>query len=245
VRDVEVSVEIRAVAPSFELEEFVASLAETEATCITCGEDLPAGSTDPVSVQLFRDSAGDADVVLYPSHTRCLRSGVHEVDGLSEQVRATAPIEVDARWCTLTLPSGDVGLAWEASRRVIAWDDDPRNAVDVVVSEYLEAGFDLVTPGLIEAHELPSLPMASGWSGILTAGRILTLRSPDGRSALEVEVDAASVKSMRNALTRCGWLIALTGVGLHLDSEHRDAGLFFAATNGQLVGARIPTVAAT
>ncbi|MHB1738555.1 MAG: hypothetical protein ACYCXA_03545, partial [Actinomycetes bacterium] len=101
-------------------------------------------------------------------------------------------------------------------------------------------GFDLVTPGQIEADALPELPMLTGWVAQLSTDGTLAVLSPDGNAALSVSVGADALGQLRKGVTERAQLVALTGCNLHLDSEHREAGLLYAATQGSLVGARVP-----
>jgi hypothetical protein len=55
-----------------------------------------------------------------------------------------------------------------------------------------------------------------------------------------VSVDAASLEQLRQAMAKKAELVALARCNLHLDSEQRQVGLVYAATQGSLVGARIP-----
>ena len=115
--------EVRNCVPARELDEFCAALAETEVTCVICGDDLPAGSSTPVAVQVFVDPADASVSSVVASHARCAPSGVHQRPGLAEQLSVrsgTATTELDVRWCLLILPSGHVGVAWEASDRTLA-----------------------------------------------------------------------------------------------------------------------------
>lgn len=238
MRSVEVSPAIRELVPAQELNEFVASLAETELRCISCGTEIPAGSGDPVAVQLLRDPTDHFDM-LSPSHVSCGGSGVHEIEGLAQELNDRSG-EDDVRWCPMILPSGEVAVAWEASRRIVGWDDYERDAVTLAVSGYLNFGFDLVAPSLIKTDALPSLPRLRRWTGTLTGDGVLTIRAPNKQIALEAELSSEAVPLVRAGLAQSDWLVALTGVGLHLDSEHdREAGLAYAATQGKLVGARI------
>jgi hypothetical protein len=240
---VDVAPEVRDCVPARELEEFCAALAETEITCVVCGEDLPAGSTTAVAVQVFVDPADDTVSTVVASHTRCAPSGVQRRPGLAAQFSArssTSTTELDIRWCPMTLPSGHVGVAWEASERVVSWQDDPADAVTALIAAYLGLGFALVTPGQIERDALPALPMLSGWQAKLGEDGHLVVLSPDGNAALSVDVDAGLIQQLREAMKDKAELVALTGCNLHLDSEHREAGLAYAATQGSLVGARIP-----
>ncbi|MHB1986825.1 MAG: hypothetical protein ACYCSF_02385 [Acidimicrobiales bacterium] len=59
-----------------------------------------------------------------------------------------------------------------------------------MAAAYLELGFDLVTPGQIEADALPELPMLTGWVAQLGTDGTLAVLSPDGNAALSVSVDA-------------------------------------------------------
>lgn len=244
MRRVDVAQEVRDCVPARELDEFCASVAETEVTCVVCGEDLSAGSTTPVAVQVFVDPTEVTVSTVVASHARCAPSGVHQRSGLAERFseRQSATSELDVRWCPMILPSGHVGVAWEASERVVTWQDDPADAVTALVAAYLELGFGLVTPGQIEADALPELPMLQGWVAQLSGDGDLAVLSPDGNAALSVNVDSESLGPLREAMTEKAELVALTGCNLHLDSEHREAGLVYAATQGSLVGARIPFV---
>jgi hypothetical protein len=243
VRRVDVAPEVRDYVPPRQLEEFCAALAETEVTCVVCGEDLPAGSTAPVAVQVFVDPSDATVSSIVASHARCAPSGIHQRPGLAERLSGrsgAAMTELDVRWCPLILPSGHAGVAWEASERVVTWQDDPADAVTALVAAYLKLGFDLVTPGQIEGDTLPELPVPSGWQAELGEEGHLTVLSPDGNAALSVSVDAETLGQLQDAVTQKAQLVALTGCNLHLDSEHREAGLVYAATQGSLVGARVP-----
>lgn len=243
MRQVDVAPEVRNCVPARELDEFCAALAETEVTCVICGDDLPAGSSTPVAVQVFVDPADATVFSVVASHARCAPSGVHQRPGLAEQLSVRSGIatrELDVRWCPLTLPSGHVGVAWEASERVVTWQDDPADAVTAVVAAYLELGFDLVTPGQIESDALPELPVPPGWVAEVGDDGYLAVVSPDGNAALSVSVGADALGQLRKGVTEKAQLVALTGCNLHLDSEHREAGLIYAAMQGSLVGARIP-----
>jgi hypothetical protein len=112
----------------------------------------------------------------------------------------------------LILPSGDLAVAWEASRRIVTWDDYETEAVTTLVSSYMGFGFDLVTPALIESDELPRLPKLRRWGATLTADDVLTLRSPNGQRALEPAVATDVIEPIRGALAKSEWLVALTGV---------------------------------
>lgn len=233
--------EVRDCVPTHELEEFCASVAETEVTCVVCGEDLPAGSTTPVAVQVFVDPTDETVCTVSASHARCAPSGVNQRSGLAERFseRQSPTTELDVRWCPMVLPSGHVGVAWEASERVVTWQDDPADAVTALVAAYLEHGFGLVTPGQIEADALPELPMLPSWVAELSSGGDLAVLAPDGNAALSVRVDSESLVRVRMGMADKTELVALTGCNLHLDSEHREAGLVYAATQGSLVGARM------
>ena len=243
MRQVDVAPEVRSCVPARELDEFCAALAETEVTCVICGDDLPAGSTTAVAVQVFVDP-GDATVSsVVASHARCAPSGVHQRPGLAEQLAArsgTATTELDVRWCPLILPTGHVGVAWEASERMVTRQDDPADAVTALVAAYLKLGFDLVTPGQIEADALPELPVPPGWAAEVSDDGHLAVLSPDGNATLSVSVGADALGQLRKGVREKAQLVALTGCNLRLDSEHREAGLLYAATQGSLVGARVP-----
>lgn len=238
--------EVRESVPVRELDEFCASVAETtrEVRCVVCREDIPAGSTTPIAVQVFVDPEHEKVSAIVASHAHCAPSGVHRGPGLVQRFkdrRGLAPVELDVRWCALDLPSGHVGVAWEAFERVVSWQDDPAlDAVTVPVAAYLEHGFSLVTPGQIEAETLPELPMLTDWVAQLGGDGALEVLSPDGNSALSVSVDSEVLELLRQGMTENAELIALTGCYLHLDSEDRKAGLVYAATQGSLAGARIP-----
>lgn len=131
-------------------------------------------------------------------------------------------------------------MAWEASERVVSWQDDPAiDAVTVPVAAYLEHGFSLVTPGQIETGTLRELAMLTDWVANLGGDGTLEVFSPDGNAALSVKVDSDVLGLLGERMAEKGELIALTGCYLHLDSEDRDAGLVSAASQGSLVGARI------
>jgi len=243
MRQVDVARQVRNCVPARELEEFCAALAETEVTCVICGDDLPAGSSTPVAVQVFVDPADATVSSVVASHAACAPSGVHQRPGMAGRLSVrsgSATTELDVRWCPLILPSGDVGVAWEASERVVTWQDDPADAVTGLVAAYLKLGFDLVTPGQIEADALPELPVPPGWVAELGDDGHLAVLSPDGNAALSVSVDADALGQLRKGVGEKAELVALTGCNLHLDSEHREAGLLYAAAQGSLVGARVP-----
>ena len=100
MRQVDVAPEVRNCVPARELDEFCAALAETEVTCVICGDDLPAGSLTRVAVQVFVDPADATVFSVVASHARCAPSGVHQRPGLAEQLSVRSGIattELDVR----------------------------------------------------------------------------------------------------------------------------------------------------
>jgi hypothetical protein len=237
---------VRKPAPARELDEFCASVAKTTRAvrCVVCREDIPAGSSTPLAVQVFFDPEHERVSTVVASHARCPPSGVHRRPGLAQRIvdrRGATPAELDVSWCALDVASGHVGVVWEAFERAVLWQDDPAtDAVTVPVAAYLEHGFSLVTPGQIETGTLPELPMLTEWVAKLGGDGTLEVLSPDGNAALSVRVDSEVLGLLREGMAEKGELIVLTGCYLHLDSEDRDAGLVSAASQGCLVGARIP-----
>ncbi|MDA8311136.1 MAG: hypothetical protein M0Z46_11095 [Actinomycetota bacterium] len=147
MRPVEVAPVVRKPAPARELDEFCASVAKTTRAvrCVVCREDIPAGSSTPLAVQVFFDPEHERVSTVVASHARCPPSGVHRRPGLAQRIvdrRGATPAELDVSWCALDLASGHVGVVWEAFERAVLWQDDPAtDAVTVPVAAYLEHGF--------------------------------------------------------------------------------------------------------
>jgi hypothetical protein len=240
MRRVEVAPEIKALIPAQALADFCDEIAETELTCVVCGVELPAGSRTPVALQLLIDPADDSVTRVVPSHLGCSRSGVREVPGLATHDRDNDYTDgLDVRWYPMALPSGHLAIAWETSRRVLAYDD-PAETADANVGTYLGEGFQLVGPSTIEADALPGLPLLHDWVARFSADGNFAILAPDGRQALAATLGGDAADFVSQLLSDAEWVVALTGSGLHADSENREAGLVYAAMRGQLVGARIP-----
>ena len=108
--------EARESVPAREVDEFCASVAETTRAvrCVFCREDIPAGSSTPVALQVLVDPEHETVSVVVASHVRCAPSGVRRGPGLAQRFkdrRGSAPVALDVRWCALDLPSGHAGVA--------------------------------------------------------------------------------------------------------------------------------------
>ncbi|MGH9171201.1 MAG: hypothetical protein ACRD0Z_10080 [Acidimicrobiales bacterium] len=240
-RWVDASPEVRERVPFRLLQEFIETLGDAELRCTVCGKDMAAESDDAVTVQLLVDPEDEGVHKLVPAHRLCALSSVQYVPGLRAELATLAGDEVDVRWCPVRLPSGDFAVAWEASRRVLESDDVSMDeTLDPVFSSYLATGFQLVTPADLDAETLPDLPLLSDWHVSLTSAGEMRIVRADGTSALEVELDETTQQAFSGVDQRRRWLVVLTGSHLHLDSDHREAGLYYAATKGYLAGGRVP-----
>lgn len=240
-RQVDVAAEVRQRAPGRLLREFVYRLEETELSCVVCGRDIPVGSLEPVAVQLLVDPDDPTVRMLVPSHGRCEPSGVHERPGFAERLAGSLSGEHDARWYPLMLPGHHLAVVWESSLRVVSSDDAALDeVVDAELAGYFAAGFQLVSPADIDSEALPGLPLLPSWSASIRDDGQFVIVAENGDLALDVTIEPDDTLDLMRELTRTAdWLVALTGVNLHVDADPREAGLYHAATTGCLAGARI------
>jgi hypothetical protein len=118
-------------------------------------------------------------------------------------------------------------------------DDHPgAEQVDVIISDLLRSGFDLVSR--LEAAELVGLPTLGDWSALLEHnGQYLQITKPGG-TLYDGDLGAAPPVGWHAALRRRRRLVALVGSAMDIAAVDRGARIDQAAGTGGLVGAQLP-----